>query len=109
MINNIGLYDTSNIFKYCVDHFIYLVVIYTICFISRLTADPNKQCSKEDGGGWWYNRCHSANPNGRYYWLGHYTYDMTRHGTDDGVVWMNFKGSWYSMKKMSIKIRPNFS
>ncbi|PIO12302.1 hypothetical protein AB205_0076350 [Aquarana catesbeiana] len=74
-----------------------------------LIADPNKQCSKEDGGGWWYNRCHSANPNGRYYWLGHYTFDMTRHGTDDGVVWMNWKGSWYSMKKMSIKIRPFFS
>ncbi|KAM5194326.1 fibrinogen beta chain [Mantella aurantiaca] len=72
-------------------------------------ADPNKQCSKEDGGGWWYNRCHSANPNGRYYWGGHYTFDMTKHGTDDGVVWMNWKGSWYSMKKMSMKIRPFFS
>ncbi|XP_068135001.1 fibrinogen beta chain [Hyperolius riggenbachi] len=74
-----------------------------------LHADPNKQCSKEDGGGWWYNRCHSANPNGRYYWGGDYTYDMTRHGTDDGVVWMNWKGSWYSMKKMSMKIRPFFT
>ncbi|XP_053316306.1 fibrinogen beta chain [Spea bombifrons] len=74
-----------------------------------LQADPNKQCSKEDGGGWWYNRCHAANPNGRYYWGGHYTWDMAKHGTDDGVVWMNWKGSWYSMKKMSMKIRPFFS
>ncbi|NWU58420.1 FIBB protein, partial [Dromas ardeola] len=73
-----------------------------------LTADPRKQCSKEDGGGWWYNRCHSANPNGRYYWGGTYSWDMAKHGTDDGVVWMNWKGSWYSMKKMSMKIRPYF-
>ncbi|KAK2863377.1 hypothetical protein Q5P01_002910 [Channa striata] len=34
-------------------------------------GDPSKQCSREDGGGWWYNRCHSANPNGRYYIGGH--------------------------------------
>ncbi|XP_056418375.1 fibrinogen beta chain [Hyla sarda] len=74
-----------------------------------LHSDPNKQCAKEDGGGWWYNRCHSANPNGRYYWGGHYTYDMAKHGTDDGVVWMNWKRSWYSMKRMSIKIRPYFT
>ncbi|XP_058292830.1 fibrinogen beta chain isoform X5 [Hylobates moloch] len=73
-----------------------------------VTTDPSKQCSKEDGGGWWYNRCHAANPNGRYYWGGQYTWDMAKHGTDDGVVWMNWKGSWYSMKKMSMKIRPFF-
>ncbi|XP_061239900.1 fibrinogen beta chain [Bos javanicus] len=72
------------------------------------TTDPRKQCSKEDGGGWWYNRCHAANPNGRYYWGGAYTWDMAKHGTDDGVVWMNWQGSWYSMKKMSMKIRPYF-
>ncbi|XP_071470968.1 fibrinogen beta chain isoform X6 [Marmota flaviventris] len=70
--------------------------------------DPRKQCSKEDGGGWWYNRCHAANPNGRYYWGGQYSWDMAKHGTDDGVVWMNWKGSWYSMRKISMKIRPFF-
>ncbi|XP_036047198.1 fibrinogen beta chain isoform X4 [Onychomys torridus] len=74
-----------------------------------LTTDPKKQCSREDGGGWWYNRCHAANPNGRYYWGGVYSWDMSKHGTDDGVVWMNWKGSWYSMRKMSMKIRPFFS
>jgi integrin beta 3 len=77
-------------------------------FPFRVTADPRKQCSKEDGGGWWYNRCHAANPNGRYYWGGQYSWDMAKHGTDDGVVWMNWKGSWYSMKKVSMKIRPFF-
>uniref|UniRef100_A0A665T2Z2 Fibrinogen beta chain n=1 Tax=Echeneis naucrates TaxID=173247 RepID=A0A665T2Z2_ECHNA len=71
-------------------------------------GDPSKQCSREDGGGWWYNRCHSANPNGRYYIGGAYTRRMAKHGTDDGVVWMNWKGSWYSLKAINMKIRPYF-
>lgn len=74
-----------------------------------LPGDPTKQCSREDGGGWWYNRCHSANPNGRYYIGGAYTQQMAKHGTDDGVVWMNWKGSWYSLKAISMKIRPFFA
>ncbi|XP_036814252.1 fibrinogen beta chain-like [Oncorhynchus mykiss] len=72
-------------------------------------GDPSKQCSREDGGGWWYNRCHSANPNGRYYWGGAYTRYMAKHGTDDGMVWMNWKGSWYSLKAICMKIRPYFA
>uniref|UniRef100_A0A8C2ZZN8 Fibrinogen beta chain n=1 Tax=Cyclopterus lumpus TaxID=8103 RepID=A0A8C2ZZN8_CYCLU len=71
-----------------------------------IPGDPSKQCAREDGGGWWYNRCHSANPNGRYYIGGAYTRHMAKHGTDDGLVWMNWKGSWYSLKAMSMKIRP---
>ncbi|KAM6960443.1 fibrinogen beta chain [Tautogolabrus adspersus] len=71
-------------------------------------GDPSKQCSREDGGGWWYNRCHAANPNGRYYMGGAYTAQMAKHGTDDGLVWMNWKGSWYSLKAISMKIRPFF-
>ncbi|XP_074518071.1 fibrinogen beta chain [Halichoeres trimaculatus] len=71
-------------------------------------GDPTKQCAREDGGGWWYNRCHSANPNGRYYIGGAYTRNMAKHGTDDGVVWMNWKGSWYSLKTISMKMRPYF-
>ncbi|XP_030631854.1 fibrinogen beta chain [Chanos chanos] len=72
-------------------------------------GDPTKQCSREDGGGWWYHRCHSANPNGRYYWGGAYNKYMAKHGTDDGIVWMNWKGSWYSLKAISMKIRPFFA
>ncbi|XP_056431687.1 fibrinogen beta chain-like [Gadus chalcogrammus] len=73
-----------------------------------IPGDSSKQCSMEDGGGWWYNRCHSANPNGRYYMGGAYTSRMAKHGTDDGMVWMNWKGSWFSLKTMSMKIRPFF-
>uniref|UniRef100_A0A4W5JIC5 Fibrinogen beta chain n=1 Tax=Hucho hucho TaxID=62062 RepID=A0A4W5JIC5_9TELE len=75
----------------------------------RTPGDPSKQCSRDDGGGWWYNRCHSANPNGRYYWGGAYTRYMAKHGTDDGMVWMNWKGSWYSLKAICMKIRPYFA
>ncbi|KAJ8262440.1 hypothetical protein GJAV_G00166500 [Gymnothorax javanicus] len=74
-----------------------------------LPGNPIKQCAREDGGGWWYNRCHSSNPNGRYYWGGAYTKDMAKHGTDDGIVWMNWRGSWYSLRAISMKIRPFFS
>lgn len=77
--------------------------------VPRTPGDPSKQCSREDGGGWWYNRCHSANPNGRYYVGGAYMKQMAKHGTDDGVVWMNWKGSWYSLKTISMKIRPFFA
>ncbi|KAJ6668719.1 hypothetical protein lerEdw1_012202 [Lerista edwardsae] len=68
--------------------------------------DPKRQCSKEDGGGWWYNRCHAANPNGRYYWGGQYSAEKAKHGTDDGFVWLDWKGPWCSLKKGSLKIRP---
>jgi len=40
---------------------------------------------------------------------GPYTSRMAKHGTDDGVVWMNWKGSWYSLKAISMKIRPYFA
>lgn len=85
------------------------IYIFLFCNIYRVPGDPSKQCSKEDGGGWWYNACHSANPNGRYYWGGAYTKNMAKHGTDDGIVWMNWKGSWYSLKTISLKIRPYFA
>ncbi|XP_032811271.2 fibrinogen beta chain isoform X1 [Petromyzon marinus] len=71
-------------------------------------GDPTKHCSREDAGGWWYNRCHAANPNGRYYWGGIYTKEQADYGTDDGVVWMNWKGSWYSMRQMAMKLRPKW-
>ncbi|GLD68581.1 fibrinogen beta chain [Lates japonicus] len=43
-----------------------------------IPGHPSKQCSREDGGGWWYNRCHSANPNGRYYIGGPSTPNMAK-------------------------------
>ncbi|XP_073343203.1 fibrinogen-like protein 1 [Pagrus major] len=58
-------------------------------------------CAQEDNGGWWFNKCHSAHLNGKYYPNGHYS-----ASTDDGVVWYPWRGWWYSLKTSVMKLRP---
>ncbi|XP_029964750.1 fibrinogen-like protein 1 [Salarias fasciatus] len=58
-------------------------------------------CAQEDKGGWWFNKCHSAHLNGRYYPKGHYS-----AMTDDGVIWYTWRGWWYSLKASVMKLRP---
>ncbi|XP_004452128.1 fibrinogen-like protein 1 [Dasypus novemcinctus] len=58
-------------------------------------------CAQEEQSGWWFNRCHSSNLNGRYY-RGPYSAD-----TDNGVVWYTWRGWWYSLKSVAMKIRPS--
>lgn len=48
------------------------------------------------GGGWWFNACHNANINGLY--------NDTTYGL--GIVWSQWRGFEYSMKSVSMKIRP---
>ena len=57
-------------------------------------------CATKYKGGWWYDDCHSANPNGLY--LGGAT---DQYAT--GITWSSFRSQHYSMKKMEIKIRKN--
>ncbi|XP_048840489.1 fibrinogen like 1B [Brienomyrus brachyistius] len=58
-------------------------------------------CAKENKGGWWYNRCHAANLNGKFYRSGEYK------GThDNGMVWLTWRGLWYSLRHTSMKVRP---
>ncbi|KAG7518608.1 hypothetical protein JOB18_038569 [Solea senegalensis] len=59
-------------------------------------------CAREDKGGWWFNKCHSAHLNGAYYHSGHYS-----ARTDDGVVWYPWRGWWYSLKTSVMKLRPS--
>ncbi|XP_054648212.1 fibrinogen-like protein 1 [Dunckerocampus dactyliophorus] len=59
-------------------------------------------CAQEDKGGWWFNKCHSAHLNGRYYPSGYYS-----GLTDDGVVWYTWRGWWYSLKTSIMKLRPD--
>ncbi|XP_071393475.1 microfibril-associated glycoprotein 4-like [Centroberyx affinis] len=59
-----------------------------------------RHCARTYLGGFWYKDCQLANPTGVYRW-----------GDDDtvyavGIVWSSWKGYNYSMKTMSMKIRP---
>uniref|UniRef100_A0A3B3R845 Microfibril associated protein 4 n=1 Tax=Paramormyrops kingsleyae TaxID=1676925 RepID=A0A3B3R845_9TELE len=54
-------------------------------------------CALDYLGGFWYNQCHTANPNGIYMW-----------GAVDtrGITWHHWKSSHYSMKTIAMKMRP---
>ncbi|XP_038590985.1 microfibril-associated glycoprotein 4-like [Micropterus salmoides] len=55
-------------------------------------------CARICFGGFWYEGCFAANPNGIYTW-----------GSSPrlaGIHWSNFKGLEYSLKTMIMKIRP---
>ncbi|XP_076000469.1 microfibril-associated glycoprotein 4-like [Genypterus blacodes] len=55
-------------------------------------------CPKTYYGGWWYGACHSVNPNGLYLW-GSSPYGI-------GINWSSWKGCTYSLKAITMKIRP---
>jgi len=57
-------------------------------------------CAKKYLGGFWYNFCHLTNPNGIYLWGA----DATHLAI--GVEWSSWKGHNYSLKSISMKIRP---
>ena len=56
-------------------------------------------CAVEWHGAWWYRRCHRSNLNGKYRNVG--------PGDPTGLTWFYWKRSQYSMKRASMKIRPN--
>ncbi|XP_067841986.1 fibrinogen like 1B isoform X2 [Heptranchias perlo] len=58
-------------------------------------------CARENKGGWWFNRCHAANLNGKYYRHGNYTAKY-----DNGILWYTWKGWWYSLRFTTMKVRP---
>lgn len=63
--------------------------------------DPNSgSCAKLRLGAFWYKVCHQANPNWVYRWGADATLSHV------GVEWYHFKGNDYSLKTISMKIRP---
>jgi ficolin len=57
-------------------------------------------CAIKFKGAWWYNNCHDSNLNGDYKPTGVMTTDA------DGIIWQSWKGYYYSMKRVEMKIRP---
>ncbi|XP_070700152.1 fibrinogen like 1B [Pempheris klunzingeri] len=58
-------------------------------------------CAQENKAGWWFNRCHAANLNGKFYRSGKY-----KGQYDNGVVWGTWRGLWYSLRHTTMKVRP---
>ncbi|XP_050960140.1 microfibril-associated glycoprotein 4-like [Labeo rohita] len=58
-------------------------------------------CAKQYLGAFWYNACHTTNPNGVYLW----GEDGTIHAIGD--VWSSWKNNFaVAMKSISMKIKP---
>ncbi|XP_028424276.1 microfibril-associated glycoprotein 4-like [Perca flavescens] len=68
--------------------------------VDRDQDSSTGSCAKYYLGAFWYNNCQEANPNGVYRWGA----DNSIQGV--GVEWKGFKGTNYSLKTISMKIRP---
>ncbi|XP_019339328.1 angiopoietin-related protein 7 [Alligator mississippiensis] len=71
------------------------------------TPDSGNICAEISHGGWWYHQCFFSNLNGVYYKGGRYYMKNRKILGPDGVVWYTWKDTdYYSLKKVTMMIRP---
>ena len=56
-------------------------------------------CAITFTGAWWYRYCHRSNLNGMYFRDGQVN--------PEGIAWRSWKNTYYSLKAVQMKIRPN--
>jgi len=56
-------------------------------------------CARTFKGGWWYSWCLYSNPNGLFLHGNTSTYA-------DGIVWAPWRGFYYSLHYIEMKIKP---
>ena len=57
------------------------------------------KCAVHYTGAWWYKGCHQSNLNGQYL-------NGTISSNAQGMSWVSWKNSHYSVTRSEIKIRP---
>ena len=57
-------------------------------------------CASMYQGAWWYNTCHFSNLNG------HYFHEDETAGLATGVVWLCWGGYYDSLRRVTMKVRP---
>jgi len=60
-----------------------------------------RNCADYQKAGWWYNICAHSNLNGVYHSGGKYSSNY-----NDGIYWTDWKGGTYSLKYVTMKLRP---
>ena len=60
---------------------------------------PGASCAHTFKGAWWYSACHACNLNGQYL-------NGVVESHADGVIWYDWKGLYYSLKSVEMKVRP---
>ena len=58
-------------------------------------------CAAMERGAWWYKACSYSNLNGHYFHGGN-THQIS------GITWSTWKGFYYSMKSVVMKIKPYY-
>lgn len=78
-----------------------LLLLLLLHLGNKLFLVQSGNCAHYQKGGWWYHMCAHSNLNGVWYRGGHY-----RSRYQDGVYWAEFHGGAYSLKQVTMMIKP---